>query len=310
MVERSNATVHLNTAIESIAFKNGTGPGAGADAKYLLSTGKTESSDGEQTDVYHPVAFDKVVVATPWQFANIDAKSEVLKQEIDEIPYTKLHVTLLSSPFLLSPEYFNLPAGSKTPDAILTTLSRDEASDAEAPGVGKAGFFSLTTQRKVINPRTLGEEYVYKIFSAEEVTAEFLSKVFGVKVPEAFVVEDGAEAVDEEGATVNPVSWFHPAVFYSYPVESPRTTFQDPEIGEGLYYTSGIESFISTMETSALMGKNIAALIADDLKPEVVEEITEEQQEQDETKAKENLVEVKQDPAQDALKEEAVPDEL
>ena len=32
---------------------------------------------------------------------------------------------------------------------------------------------------------------------------------------------------------------------------------------EGLWYTSGIERFISTMETSALMGKNVARLVVD-----------------------------------------------
>jgi prenylcysteine oxidase / farnesylcysteine lyase len=41
-------------------------------------------------------------------------------------------------------------------------------------------------------------------------------------------------------------------------------TFEDSELGKGFYYTSGIESFISTMETSALMGKNVAQLIMDD----------------------------------------------
>jgi prenylcysteine oxidase/farnesylcysteine lyase len=41
-------------------------------------------------------------------------------------------------------------------------------------------------------------------------------------------------------------------------------TFEDPELARGFYYTSGIESFISTMETSALMGKNVAQLIMDD----------------------------------------------
>lgn len=41
-------------------------------------------------------------------------------------------------------------------------------------------------------------------------------------------------------------------------------TFEDPELSKGFYYTSGMESFISTMETSALMGKNVAQLIMDD----------------------------------------------
>ena len=35
-----------------------------------------------------------------------------------------------------------------------------------------------------------------------------------------------------------------------------------------MWYTSGIESFISTMETSSLMGMNVARLIADGWKTE------------------------------------------
>lgn len=35
-------------------------------------------------------------------------------------------------------------------------------------------------------------------------------------------------------------------------------------MARGLYYTAGIESFISTMETSALMGKNVAQLLVED----------------------------------------------
>jgi prenylcysteine oxidase/farnesylcysteine lyase len=33
-------------------------------------------------------------------------------------------------------------------------------------------------------------------------------------------------------------------------------------LAPNLWYTGGIESFISTMETSALMGKNVASLIS------------------------------------------------
>jgi prenylcysteine oxidase/farnesylcysteine lyase len=54
-------------------------------------------------------------------------------------------------------------------------------------------------------------------------------------------------------------------MFNSYPKTFPRVTFQDPIVGTGVYYTSGIESFVSSMETSALMGKNVARLIVDDM---------------------------------------------
>lgn len=41
-------------------------------------------------------------------------------------------------------------------------------------------------------------------------------------------------------------------------------TFDEIELARHFYYTGGIESFISTMETSALMGMNVAKLIVND----------------------------------------------
>lgn len=63
----------------------------------------------------------------------------------------------------------------------------------------------------------------------------------------------------------SPISWYNPHVFQAYPKATPRVTFQDPIVGWGVYYTSGMEAFISTMETAALMGKNVARLIVDDM---------------------------------------------
>lgn len=60
------------------------------------------------------------------------------------------------------------------------------------------------------------------------------------------------------------ISWWYPYAWQSYPYEFPRVTFDDPVLGRNIYYTSGIEPFISTMETSALMGKNVARLIVDE----------------------------------------------
>ena len=80
------------------------------------------------------------------------------------------------------------------------------------------------------------------------------------------------------------MSWKYEKIWQSYPVEKPRVTFEDIRIdipasdsdsesgaerrgGKGsrhLYYTSGIEGFISTMETSSLMGANVARLLVDE----------------------------------------------
>ncbi|KAL0939724.1 prenylcysteine oxidase [Colletotrichum truncatum] len=255
MLRHSNATVNRNTRVASIELKSGP-----ASSKYLLSTQNTNSevvADAEQ----YPVAFDNVVIASPWQYSDISVADDLFQHKIDEIPYTKLHVTLFASPFRLSPEYFGLASGSKAPDTVLTTLTLDEEAKTGAEGAGKAGFYSISTLRIATNPNTLKDEFIYKIFSPNKVTAEFLSELLGVKVPESIVPEKTAESSQ---STVDPISWYHPHVFNSYPIEYPRVTFQDPILRDGLYYLSGIESFISCMETSALMGMNIAKLIAED----------------------------------------------
>ncbi|OLN96170.1 Farnesylcysteine lyase [Colletotrichum chlorophyti] len=265
MLKRSNATLYRNTSVTSIALKSNP-----TNSKYLLSTRSFHSDVVAQPKVDedpYPVAFDNVIIATPWQYSNIDVAKDLIQHKIDEIPYTKLHVTLFASPFRLAPEYFGLNAGSRAPDTVLTTLSPNDEAKAGAEGAGKAGFYSISTLRTVTNPNTLKDEFVYKIFSPQKVTAEFLSQLLGVKVPPSIVQEQKSE---EHIAAVNPVSWYHPHVFNSYPIEYPRVTFQEPILRDGLYYLSGIESFISCMETSALMGMNIARLITDDLAADVV----------------------------------------
>lgn len=266
MMNRSNATILRNSPVSSISLKNRTESDTSA-VKYLISTKQSlddsVTQDQELPTDWHLPAFDNVVIATPWQYADITTGDDVLQQPIDEIPYTKLHVTLFCSPFLLSPDYFNLKSGSKAPDAILTTLGPNDKPKSGADGAGVAGFYSISTLRTITNPTTMKEEYVYKIFSPSKITSEFLSELLGTQVPETFV-SSGRERDDDENATVDPVSWYYPHIFHSYPILYPRVTFQDPIVGDGLYYVSGMESFISTMETSALMGMNVARLIADD----------------------------------------------
>ncbi|KAI8184804.1 Farnesylcysteine lyase [Colletotrichum sp. SAR 10_75] len=251
MLQKTNATVNCNTTVTSMEVK--TGP---TSSKYFISAKDSHADAGAEADQY-PVAFDNVVIATPWQYSDISVAEDLFQHKIDEIPYVKLHVTLFASPFRLSPEYFGMEPGSKAPDTVLTTLNPADEAKAGAEGAGKAGFYSISTLRTATNPETLKDEFIYKIFSPKQVTAEFLSQLLGVKVPETIVSKDKTEAVD-------PISWYHPHVFHSYPIEYPRVTFQDPILRDGLYYLSGMESFISCMETSALMGKNVAKLIAED----------------------------------------------
>lgn len=253
LLQNSQASYHLNTSVTGIAFQKGTNK-PGSVPKYVISTKQTNSKSKASK---LSTSFDSVIIASPWQFSDIETTNEVIKHRIDTIPYMKLHVTLFTSPFRLQPSFFGLEPGKVAPSNVYTTLGRDEEPHEAGDGVGRTGFYSISTLRTVTNPKTQKKEFLYKIFSAEAVTASFLSDLLGTPIPSSFTSNESLSEVE-------PISWYYPHWFYSYPIESPRVTFQDPILGRGLYYTSGVESFISTMETSALMGMNVARLIADD----------------------------------------------
>ncbi|KAM7188092.1 Prenylcysteine lyase domain containing protein [Rhypophila sp. PSN 637] len=283
MVEKSGANLVLNTSIISIDFAEKSDVGGPAifqdvtnDQKVIAAFPLSDDQvtpeiirDGEESKKYkltstsesYSNTFDNIIIATPWQFANISTEDGVIQQVIDKIPYVRLHVTLFASPFRYSPKFFGKEEGAAIPATVLTTLSKEDDASSGVQGAGKAGFFSISTLRKGVNPRTQREEYLYKIFSPEKVTPEFLTRLFGISVPDTVV-----DVVDQDvGERASPISWYYPHVFNSYPKALPRVTFQDPVVGQGIYYTSGMESFISTMETSALMGKNVARLVIDEI---------------------------------------------
>lgn len=243
MVAASDASAILNTTVYEISRSKGR-----YNVKYL-----TQHSDGNASSTE---PFDTIVLAAPWQFAKINIEKDILKRVPDEIPYVTLHVTLFASNRTINPLFFNITTGAEVPTTVLTTLPPDAKMPANQPeGVGPAGFFSISTLRQVINPETLEIEHLYKIFSPKAIDSEFLSKLLGADVP---------TDLDSISAKDSPVSWYYPHVWQSYPVELPRITFEDSELARGFYYTSGMESFISTMETMALMGKNVAQLVIDD----------------------------------------------
>ncbi|KAI1344507.1 Prenylcysteine oxidase [Xylariaceae sp. FL0016] len=259
MVETSCASLYLNTSVSSISTESSKNTSFRRE-KYRIRTSKGQENAKAEA---HPMAFDDVVIATPYQFSDISHADDLLQQPIDDIPYATLHVSLFASPFRFSPAFFNLDAGAVIPISVLSTLGTNDAPQSGDEGVGSAGFFSATQVKVVTNPKTLSTEYVYKIFSPHKVTPEFLSRLLGAEVPETFTRPHDVAQESNETA-VEPISWYHATVFRPYPQKLPRVTFQDPILRDGLYYTSGIESFISTMETSALMGMNVARLIVDD----------------------------------------------
>jgi prenylcysteine oxidase/farnesylcysteine lyase len=207
----------------------------------------------------HTADFDEVVIAAPYQYSGLTINPP-LEHTPDTIPFQTLHVTLFSSPHRLSWKYFNLKGPSEhTPETILTTLPRGTDLGDTEEGVGPAGFWSISTLRTVTteNKET---QYVYKIFSPLRPTATFIRDILGIEQADSTPTDSDSSVIGD--IPKEDVSWFYEKLWHPYPFMYPRVTFEDPILAPSVWYTGGIESFISTMETSALMGKNVAALIA------------------------------------------------
>jgi prenylcysteine oxidase/farnesylcysteine lyase len=238
MVASAKASILLETEVTRIEEAKSVG-GFGLTSKSLSPDLDTRLLSSH---------FDEVILAAPVQYSNIDMSSLSFRKP-DDFPYVKLHVTLFTSPHLLSPVFFGLAPGDPVPQAILTTLPPNEHPPHNAT-VGSPGFYSISLLDDLVNPSTGAVEYAYKIFSPAAPSAEFLSDLLGI--------ETDAGKISEKDIT-----WMYRKVWNSYPYEYPRDSFEDIKLSDGLWYTSGIERFISTMETSALMGKNVARLIVD-----------------------------------------------
>lgn len=240
MLKASGADVRLQQAVTKVEKH--------ANNTYALYS---KAASGEEVSEERSQTFDEVILAGPKQFSDIKFDPEP-QHSPDEIPYVQLHVTLFTSKHLLSPQAFGLPAGEQVPQVVLTTLPPGEAYGSNPAGVGSPGFFSISLLRPTMDTRNGKQEleYVYKIFSPAPVNGTFLARILGLEAP-----EHGEDLRDDD------VSWIYRKVWDSYPYEYPRVTFEELKLDDRLWYTSGIESFISTMETSSLMGMNIAKLM-------------------------------------------------
>ncbi|KAI3210596.1 hypothetical protein CBS147311_1371 [Penicillium roqueforti] len=203
--------------------------------------------------------FDEVVIAGPLQYSGISV-SPPLEHTPDEIPYVNLHVTLFASPHRISPKYFGLnDSNARAPETILTTLPKGVDLGSNPDGVGLTEFWSISTLRtvdhSVAGSKDKQQHYVYKIFSPERPTAEFIAQILGL---ESEIAGSNTTIGD---LSLGDISWFHEKLWNPYPLLYPRVTFEETLLAPGVWYTGGIESFISTMETSALMGRNVATLM-------------------------------------------------
>ena len=232
MLNASGAKVFLNTSVSNVYRQ--------PDGSYAVNALSSSYPSGIDLAVY-----DTVVLAAPLQFAKLSLTPAPVNPP-SEIPYVELHVTLFTSPRKLDPQAFNLESG--VPTTILTTTPKTNANPPP--------FYSISTLRTLINPTTYQREYLYKIFSPAPISVSWLHSI--LTPLHAGLHEDNTRDRRD-------ISWIYEKVWQSYPYLPPRITFEDVQLDEEgkVWYTSGIESFISTMETSSLMGMNVARLITD-----------------------------------------------
>ena len=249
MVIASGAEVVLNASVNAVTMQE--------DDLYTITTDRTEDE---------PAAYDEVIVAAPLQYANLTIYPNLHNPPLP-IPYVNLHVTLFTSPHRLNPLAFHLPPTSHVPSTILTTLPKKGIHPTPP-------FYSISILRSLTNPKTGEREFLYKIFSPAPIEQTWLEGILDTGEGEG----KGPERINRHDR--HHVTWIHEKLWQSYPVESPRVTFEElvldlgdkdaPHTTQGttspigkIWYTSGIEGFISTMETSSLMGANVARLVVD-----------------------------------------------
>jgi len=235
MIKASGARSILGANVTSIDITNN---GKASIQWKQIHSDKDRTVEDERYD-----NFDDVVIAAPFHQTGIKI-NEDLEHVPEDIQFVNLQVTLLASKHMLDPAAFNLKPEDLVPRTVLTTWPRKLQENDHLPD-----FFSISTLRQVFNPQARELNYVYKIFSRQVIDDAFLQRILGLP---------GGMAVGEDD-----VSWVYRKVWQSYPYEKPRDTFDELLLLKNIWYSGAIESFISTMETSSLMGSNIARLMVD-----------------------------------------------
>lgn len=248
MIKSSNCSTFLNTSVKNISPSS---------IKRGYNITWLENIEKSKLPIINYEHFDSVVLTTPIPFSNISLENITLKNVPKEIRYIPLHVTLFTSPHQLNPVFFNIPKDKPVPATVITTLPSIPPpafkNGPKPPVKGAPEFISISKIRSTFNPSSQKSENLYKIFSLNAVDAILLSGLLNTTVA--------------TNLTTSPdtISWYYPYVWENaYPYSYPRDQFDEPQLTHNFWYTSGIESLVSTMETSALMGMNVARLIIND----------------------------------------------
>ncbi|KDR85286.1 hypothetical protein GALMADRAFT_51898 [Galerina marginata CBS 339.88] len=211
-LNHSGASVYLNTPVTAIL------PSSSSSQLWSVKSGRGATD------------YKSVILAAPFHSTGIKFPLSISDQ-VPEIPYVHLHVTLLSTTSTYpNPAYFGLPSSSTVPRMMLTT------NQGARDGRTKPEFNSLSYHGLVRDG-----EWAVKIFSENALSDEWLNNMFQGQV-----------------------GWVLRKDWDAYPKLPPTSNFPPVKLDRGLYYVNSFEPFISTMETETVSSRNTVDLMLND----------------------------------------------
>lgn len=244
MLKISEAYMRLNTRVSRIT--------TGEKRRWKVHALTTNLAETQPSTFQ--ADFDIIILTAPFAFngIDIDPPLSTLASTTEVRPYVERHITLFSTLYRLSPNYFNQPINTTVPE-IIFTAPRQPASE------GGNEIFSITIVDRVPPPNS-GDyvdelEYVYKIVSSKPIPDDEIARLLGHHVDSPDQDRQICEPLQKLGVT-----WVHRQAWpHAYPqFNSGRPILDDIEIAPDLYYTAAAEEVLSRMEMGCRMGLNVA----------------------------------------------------
>lgn len=228
-LHQSKAELKLDTKINALkreSFEDGTE----AWILELIGPGQQEWKNPEMT--YE--VFDKVIIAAPWNTSSLLTSKEAENHE--QIPYRPLLIEFVASKSKLDPKYFGNPA--TLPSQLLNLQS--------LPFLHGCQIEEITHLRDIYHPSPSNTTHLYRVLFS------------GLPVVGTSVMLWGGLEEIEGIHTTN--------IKAAYPALNPRSDgFGEFKLGEGLWWTGGMEATASQVDLAWVAGENVGKLAGRDI---------------------------------------------
>ncbi|WFD43227.1 hypothetical protein MPSI1_001884 [Malassezia psittaci] len=225
MLAKSNATRHF---------------GANGDVTGIMKMESTQNLSSSvrwkiATRDGHEGTYDMVMLATPWHASGVTLLNT--EKTVPRVDFQRMTTTLVVTDAAQpDPTYFGLDAShNRVPLTILTTSKEGSTNQPE--------FITLSYLRDISHYKFQGTRHkrlhVVRLHSQDPIPDETLDRLF----------------------RAGHVFWKKEKSWHAYPKMSPTQSLDNFEIDTSLFHLNAMEKLVSSMETSAVAAKNVAALV-------------------------------------------------